>query len=88
MAKTENIVMASGALAFAGSFKEAGGFPDNGYAVIGATTALVFLASTVSGSRIDGPIRGLAYLTLLSASLRYIPTLANMPNKRKKKSNG
>ena len=80
MASAEGFVLGAGALAFAGSFKEAGGFPSNGYAVIAGTAALTFLAATTKGSVIASPVRALAMLMLLAAAIRYIPGLA--PDKK------
>jgi hypothetical protein len=82
----EGIVLGAGGLAFVGSFKEAGGFPSNGYAVISGTAVLAFLAATVKGGALEGPVKALAGLMLLAALMRYVPTLTNTA--RKKKTNG
>lgn len=84
----EGLVLGAGGLAFVGSFKEAGGFPSNGYAVISATAVLAFLASTSKGSPIEGPVKALAGLMLLAAVLRYVPGLSNVKTKKGKKGNG
>ena len=77
MATSEGLILGAGALAFGASFKEAGGFPPNGYAVIGGTVALTFIASFTGGSVLAGPVKGLAALMLLGAAIRYIPNLSN-----------
>lgn len=82
MPSTTGVIMSSGALAFVGSFKEAGGFPENGYAIIGGTTALTFLGSTVQGTKVEGPVRMFAYLVLLTAALKYIPSITNIKDKK------
>jgi len=79
--------MTAGALAFVGSFKEAGGFPSNGYAIIAGTTALTFIASITSGSPIDPAVKWLAVLMVLGAAYRYIPGLTKT-TKVKDKKNG
>lgn len=86
MASAEGFVMGAGALAFAGSFKEAGGFPPNGYAVLAGTATLTFLASLAKGSAIASPVRGLALLMLLAAALRYIPVIVPMKSGRKSRN--
>lgn len=86
MASAEGMVMASGALAFAGSFKEAGGFPSNGYSVIAGTAMLTFLASLTRNSPISQPVKALAVLMLLAAAIRYIPGLAKTSNTRGKRN--
>lgn len=80
----EGLVLGAGGLTFVASFKEASGFPSNGYAVIAGTTVLAFLASTVKGSALEGPVKALAGLLLLSALLRYVPTLTATPKGGKK----
>jgi len=82
----EGLILGAGGLAFVGSFKEAGGFPSNGYAVVSGTAALAFLAATVKGGSIEGPVKALAGLMLLAAMLRYVPTLTNMKVKKVKKN--
>lgn len=84
MPASSNIVLAAGSLAFIGSFKEAGGFPSNGYAVIAGTTALTFLASLASKTPIDPAVKALAVLMLLGAAFRYIPGLTKTTPKKKK----
>lgn len=80
MATSEGLILGAGGLAFAASFKEAGGFPPNGYAVIGGTVALTFIASFTSGSVLSGPVKALAALMLLGAAIRYIPNLSSKRN--------
>lgn len=76
-------VMGAGSLALVGSFKEAGGFPSNGYAIIGATVALVFLVSLTGGTTIDRPVKALAGLMLLGAAYRYVPAFTTSATKKK-----
>jgi len=82
-----SLVMAAGALAFVGSFKEADGFPPNGYAVIAGTTALVFVTSLTNNTSIEPAVRALAGLMVLAAAFRYIPGLTKT-TKKKVKNNG
>ena len=85
MASAEGMILGAGGLAFAGSFKQSGGFPPNGYAVIGGTVVLTFLASFAKDSPISGPVKGLAGLMLLAATIRYVPGLSTGYNKKGKK---
>jgi hypothetical protein len=73
MPSAEGLIIATGATAFAGNFRESGGFPSNGYGIIGATIALVFIASFTAKGSFNGPIKALAGLMLLGAIYRYIP---------------
>lgn len=75
MASAGGLLIGAGAVSFAGNFKEAGGFPDNGYGIIAATVALTFLASTVENTAVNKPAKALAALMLLAACYRYIPAL-------------
>lgn len=84
MPASSNIVLAAGTLAFIGSFKEAGGFPSNGYAVIAGTTALTFLASLTNETPIEPAVKALAVLMLLAAAFRYIPGLTDTTKKKDK----
>lgn len=88
MASSTGLVMAAGSLAFVGSFKEAGGFPDNGYAIIAGTTALTFITSLTNGSAIEPAVKALAVLMVLGAAFRYIPGLSKTTSKKKDKKNG
>ncbi|HEY6020635.1 MAG TPA: hypothetical protein VIY48_12310 [Candidatus Paceibacterota bacterium] len=83
--QASNLVLTAGALAFVGSFKEAGGFPPNGYAVVGGTVALTFIASMTNGTSIEPAVKALAGLMILAAAMRYIPVLTNQTHKTKKK---
>ena len=88
MSASTGLVMAAGGLAFVGSFKEAGGFPSNGYAIIAGTTALTFLASLSNNSALDPAVKSLAVLMVLAAAFRYIPGLTKaQPIKPKKEAN-
>ena len=78
---SEGLIIGAGGLAFAGNFKHDNGFPENGYAIIGATVALVFLASTVQGSALDKPVKALAGLMLLASMFRYVPGFYNPKDK-------
>lgn len=84
MNAAEGFIIGAGGLAFAGSFKEAQGFPPNGYSVVAATVALVFLASLTGGSVIGKPVKYAAGLMFLAAAIRYVPGLATNNQKGKK----
>lgn len=77
--------LTAGGLAFVGSFKQANGWPSNGYAVIAGTTALSFLASFADGTPAEKAVKWLGLLTLLAAALYYIPVLTGKTPKTKKK---
>lgn len=77
----DRVVIGAGALAFAGSFKDANGFPPNGYKILAATITLAFLFAMTKGTAIEKPTKALALLTLLGAAYRYIPAFT--PKKRK-----
>lgn len=79
--KAQGLFMVAGGTALAGNAKKAGGFPDNGYATVAATVALVFLASLLSGSRYEPPFRGLAALSVIVALFYYAPILS--PSEKK-----
>ena len=83
MPKAESLIMGAGGVAFLGSFKQADGFPSNGYAIIAGTTALVFLASTTRGSALEKPVHAAAALMLLVALIRYVPGLRTTKKERK-----
>ncbi len=80
----DGIVLGAGAVAFTGSFKDAGGFPGNGFSIIGATLLLAFLFSLTKEGPLAGPTKALAGLMLLAAVYRYTPGLFN----RKAKAHG
>lgn len=84
----QGLVLMAGGLAFVGSFKEADGFPSNGYAIIGGTTALAFIASLSSGSKLDPAIKMLGVLMVLGAAYRYIPGLSKTNAKTAKIKKG
>lgn len=87
--QASSLVMVAGGLAFIGSFKQAGGFPSNGYAIVGGTVALTFITSLTNGSTIDPAVRGLAGLMLLAAVYAYVPGLTKKSTPTKKdKSHG
>ncbi len=85
MASPDGIILTAGALAFAGNFSEQDGFPSNGYAIIGGTVALTFLASLTNGTPITPAVKGFAWLVLLGSAYRYIPAFTT---KKTGKSNG
>lgn len=86
--QASSLIMVAGGIAFVGSFKDAGGFPSNGYAVIGGTTALVFITSLTNGSAIDPIVRGLAGLMVLAAVYAYVPGLTKKTSTKKDKTHG
>ena len=85
MASADGMVIGAGAIAFAGSFKEASGFPSNGYSIVGATAALAVIFSLARNSPLEPAVKALAALSLLAAIYRYVPAFT--PTK-KGKSNG
>lgn len=84
MATADKVILGAGMIAFAGSFKQAGGFPENGYAIVGGTAALAFLSSFTNGTSLQKPVTMLAVLTLLAAVYVYVPGLTK-PSKQKRK---
>ena len=84
MATADKVILGAGMIAFAGSFKQAGGFPENGYAIVGGTAALAFLSSFTNGTSLQKPVTMLAVLTLLAAVYVYVPGLTKQPKQRKK----
>lgn len=78
--------LAAGGLAFVGSFKEAGGWPSNGYAVVAGTTALTFLASLTEDTAMGPAVKALGILMLLAALYRYIPGLTNQTKAKTSKT--
>jgi len=85
MATADGLVLLTGGVAFAGSFAEEGGFPSNGYAILGSTAALTFLASLSNGTPISPAVKGLAGLMLLGAVYRYVPAFTKTKSSRKRK---
>ena len=85
MATPDGIILTAGALAFAGNFAEQDGFPSNGYAIIGGTVALTFLASLTNNTPITPAVKGFAWLVLLGSAYRYIPAFTT---KKTGKGNG
>lgn len=73
----DSLMLGAGSIALAGSFKEAKGFPPNGWAIVGGTVALAFLFALAKSGPLAGPTRGLAGLMLLVAIYRYTPGLFN-----------
>ena len=84
MATADKLVLGAGMIAFAGSFKQAGGFPENGYAIVGGTAALAFITSFTNGTILQKPAVWLSVLLLMSAIYVYVPGLAK--NKKGKKN--
>lgn len=80
-----SIVLLAGSLAFVGSFKQANGFPPNGYAVIGGTVALVFIFSLADKTAVEPVVKGLAGLMLLASIFVYVPGLTKTSHKSVKK---
>lgn len=76
MATAEGLVIGAGAVSFLGNFKESGGWPSNGYKILGATAVLAVLAAFSQDSRLAGPIKALAALMLLVSVYKYVPTLS------------
>jgi len=83
-AKPDSIVLLAGGISFAGNFAGQKGFPDNGYAIIGATVALAFIASLTNGTPIHPAVRALAGLMLLASVYRYIPGFTKQKKEGKK----
>ena len=80
--------MGAGALSFAGNMKLAGGFPDNGYNIVGGTIALVFMASFTKNTVIARPVKAFAGLVLLAAAMYYVPVLFGNDEVKPKRRNG
>lgn len=88
MATADKVFIGAGMIAFAGSFKDAGGFPENGYAIVGGTAALAFLSSFTNGTSLQKPITMLAVLTLLASIYVYVPGIAKQQTRKKVKKHG
>jgi uncharacterized membrane protein YfcA len=84
MPNATGLVVAAGATSFAGNWKEAGGFPENGYLIVTATVALTFFAAFTSNTVLERPAKALAGLFLLAVALRYIPGLMKTNKTHKK----
>lgn len=87
MANPDGMVLLAGGLAFTGSFIKAGGFPENGYAIVAGTAGLAFVVALASQTPLKPAVRAFTILVLLVAIMTYIPGLTK-PAKRKKKENG
>ena len=88
MANPDGMVLLAGGLAFTGSFIKSGGFPENGYAIIGGTVGLSFVVSLASETPLKPAVKAFTILVLLVAMITYIPGLSAKSTKRKKKNNG
>lgn len=86
MATADKVFLGAGMVAFAGSFKQAGGFPENGYAILGGTAALCFISSFTNGTPIQKPVTALAFLTLLASIYTFVPGLTKNTTKKGKKN--
>lgn len=86
MTTPDGIILTAGALAFAGSFAEADGFPPNGYSIIGGTVALSFITALAGSTPLSPAVKAFAWLVLIGSAYRYIPALTT--KKTGKKSHG
>lgn len=84
----DGMLILAGSLAFAGNMKTAKGFPSNGYNTVGATIALVFLASLTKGTRIERVVYAFAVLVLISSAFYYVPILMPTDTTKRKKTHG
>lgn len=73
MATASNLTMLAGGIAFAGNFKESGGFPENGYTIIAATATLTVIFAMTNRTAFAQPTAALAGLMVLAAVYRYVP---------------
>jgi len=73
MASADGLLVAAGGIAFAGSMAKARTFPPNGVKIIGATVALVIIASATKGTPLESPTKALAALMLLVSIYTYVP---------------
>lgn len=73
--RSDLIIIGAGGLALAGNFAREGGFPENGYSIIGATIGLAFLASITNRTMLAPAVRMAALLMLLVSAYLYIPAL-------------
>jgi len=69
----EGLTIAAGSVAFIGNFAEEGGWPTNGYKIVGATIALAIIFSFAGNGPLSKPVTALAALMLLAAVYRYVP---------------
>lgn len=84
MASADGMILAAGGLAFAGNFAKSGGFPENGYGIVGGTVALAFILALTKNTPISTPAKAFAGLTLLVAIYVYVPHLTKKNRKAKK----
>lgn len=80
MATASNLTLLAGGIAFAGNYKESGGFPENGYTIIAATATLVVIFAMANRTAFAGPLTALAGLMVLGAVYRYIPAFTKGKN--------
>lgn len=78
--RADGLVILAGGVTFASNFKESGGFPPNGFGILGATFVLTFLAAVTRKSAIEPAVKALAALMLLGAIFRSVPALSKGKN--------
>jgi hypothetical protein len=71
----DGMLIGAGTLSFAGNMKLSGGFPENGYNIVGGTVALVFIASFTKDGYLAKPMKAFAFVCLLAAAMYYVPVL-------------
>lgn len=71
--RADGLFLLTGGVALAGSMADAKRFPDNGYAIIGGTVALVIISSATRGTPVESPFTALAGLMLLVSVYTYVP---------------
>jgi hypothetical protein len=67
------LVMLAGAIAFFGNMKVDKGFPKAGARIITATILLAIILSLFDNGKLSPIARGIGYLMVLSALVRYVP---------------
>jgi hypothetical protein len=75
------LVMLAGAIAFFGNMKVDKGFPKAGAKIITATILLAIILSLFDNGRLSPVARGIGYLMVLSALVRYVPKFSNQKGK-------
>lgn len=84
--RADFLIITAGSIAFAANFRDAKGFPDNGYETIAATITLAVIMATVKNSSIAPAANAFAGLALLVAIFYYVPGFTKNRSKKGKRN--